>query len=78
MFNKLLSPELVIYTTVILILTLWFHWRWKYRSYLHLAKKLPGPPSYPLIGTTSMYTDTYDGKKLNFGSVIFIHQNYII
>ncbi|CAI6354070.1 unnamed protein product [Macrosiphum euphorbiae] len=60
MFGQLSSPELIIYTLVALILALWFHWRWKHRYFLDLAEKLPGPPSYPLIGTTSMFTHTYD------------------
>lgn len=62
--SKLLSHhELIVYTAVALALAAWFHWRWKHRHFMELAAKLPGPPSYPLIGTTSMFTHTYDGKE---------------
>lgn len=62
MYTKLELLGLIISSTIVLLLALWFHWRWKNRHYLELAEKLPGPPSIPLIGTTSMYTKTYDGK----------------
>ncbi|VVC26884.1 Cytochrome P450,Cytochrome P450, E-class, group IV,Cytochrome P450, conserved site [Cinara cedri] len=65
MTGKLLSlllshHELIIYTVITILLASWFHWRWKHRQFLDMADKLPGPTSYPLIGTTSMFTHTYD------------------
>lgn len=63
MYSKLLlSPVIILWTLIVLILALWFHWRWKYRHYLDLANKLPGPPTIPFKGTPSMYTQSFDGK----------------
>lgn len=65
--KSLILPEILIYTTTVLILGAWFYWRWNHRHYLDLAKKLPGPPSYPFLGTTSMFVNTYDGKPVDGG-----------
>ncbi|XP_050530172.1 cytochrome P450 4C1-like [Daktulosphaira vitifoliae] len=53
--------EMVIYSVSIIMLSIWFHWRWKNKRFCNLASKLPGPISYPFIGTASMYTPTYEG-----------------
>ncbi|XP_025410296.1 cytochrome P450 4C1-like [Sipha flava] len=55
-----LPLESTIYAAIVLLLAAWFHWRWKHRYFLDLAGKLPGPPSYPFFGTTSMFTHSYD------------------
>lgn len=55
------SPELIIYTAIVSTFAFWFRWRWKHRRFLKLAKKIPGPLSYPLVGTTTMFTSTYEG-----------------
>lgn len=66
MYNTLLfSPDIIICTIIVFVLAVWLHWRWKHRHFLELAAKIPGPRSYPLFGTISMFTNTYDGMNYN-------------
>jgi len=43
--------EIIVYLSVVIIVVFWCYFKWNNRHFEKLAARMPGPPSYPIIGT---------------------------
>ncbi|XP_060860451.1 cytochrome P450 4g15-like isoform X2 [Metopolophium dirhodum] len=43
--------EMIFYLIVVILVVLWCYFKWNNRHVEKLAAKMPGPPTYPIIGT---------------------------
>ncbi|XP_060860448.1 cytochrome P450 4C1-like [Metopolophium dirhodum] len=47
----MIMNEIIIYLSVVIIVVFWCYFKWNNRHFEKLAARMPGPPSYPIIGT---------------------------
>lgn len=43
--------EIIYYLIVVILVVLWCYFKWNNRHVEKLAARMPGPPTYPIIGT---------------------------
>ncbi|XP_050545258.1 cytochrome P450 4C1-like isoform X1 [Daktulosphaira vitifoliae] len=60
------KSELVSYAIILLLLIIWFRIKWNRRFIDRFAAKIPGPPSYPLIGSGLEFVGTSQNVMENF------------
>lgn len=60
---RLEKSELIVYAVITFIVVLWCNYKWNRRYFDRLAAKLPGPPSYPIIGNGHIFAGTPQRKE---------------
>lgn len=60
---RLTRSELIIYVVFAFLVVLWCHFKWNIRRYEKIAAKMPGPPSYPIIGSGLEFIGSNERKQ---------------
>jgi len=64
--------EIIAYLIVAILVVLWFHFKWNNRKFEKLTARMPGPPSYPIVGTGLEFLGSAERKENN----LFIKNKY--
>jgi len=55
--------EIIFYPIVVIFVVLWYYFKWNNRHVEKLAAKMPGPPTYPIIGTGFQFIGSSERNK---------------
>lgn len=62
--------EIIAYITVGILVVFWYYIKWNNRRFEKLAARMPGPPSYPMIGTGYKFIGSPESNENNIFSRI--------
>jgi len=64
--------EIIVYLIITIPVVGWYYLKWNNRNFEKLAARMPGPPSYPIVGTGLEFLGSAERKENN----LFIKNKY--